>query len=236
LNRRRLAILGGSVGLTLVVLVGWLVIDRSGDDGPSGPPPKAAEEVVMAQGSDTEPDADWVTRTATDRLIPRRAMLAYAYTEIASRTAHPKCHLRWNTVAAIGSVESAHGTLGGAGLTESGVPNKAIIGPALDGTNGTRAIKATEESAEFTGDDEWDHAVGPFQFLTSSWQIYGEDADGDGIDDPFDIDDAAMAAANHLCDDDRDLSGDGWVPAVYAYNNSLAYVKKVRSIATSFAG
>jgi len=234
MSRSRLLLLAGAVTVTVAVLVGWLVVDR-GTDPVSRPPAKVAEPVKVSAESPLLPDADWVTDTASEHLIPRRAMQAYAETELALGSSHPKCHLRWNTVAAIGSVESAHGTLGGAGLTEAGVPNKPIIGPPLNGENGTRAIKATPESTRFHGDETWDHAVGPFQFLTSSWERYGEDADDDGEADPFDIDDAARAAANHLCDAKRDLAGDGWVPAVHAYNNSMAYVNKVRSIANSYA-
>lgn len=232
----RLLVLGAAVLATVGILVAWLVVGRGGEDDPiSGPAAQQAEEVPLAEGSTTEPDADWVTETAADRQIPVRAMQAYARTEISQREAAPECNLRWNTLAGVGSVESAHGTLGGAGLDAAGVPSKRIIGPPLNGENGTRAIEATKESTALHGDEEWDRAVGPFQFLTSSWEQYGADADGDGRADPHDIDDAALGAANHLCDRERDLAGEGWVPAVFAYNNSMAYVKKVRGIADSYA-
>ncbi|WP_269306720.1 lytic transglycosylase domain-containing protein [Aeromicrobium sp. HA] len=232
----RLLVLGAAVLATVGIVIAWLVVGRGGDDDPiSGPAAQQAEEVPLAEGSTTEPDADWVTETAADRQIPVRAMQAYARTEISQREAAPECNLRWNTLAGVGSVESAHGTLGGAGLDAAGVPSKRIIGPPLNGENGTRAIEATKESTALHGDEEWDRAVGPFQFLTSSWEQYGADADGDGRADPHDIDDAALGAANHLCDRERDLAGEGWVPAVFAYNNSMAYVKKVRGIADSYA-
>lgn len=232
----RILLLGAAVLATVGILVAWLVVGRGGEDDPiSGPAAQQAEEVPLAEGSTTEPDADWVTETAVDRQIPVRAMQAYARTEISQREAAPECNLRWNTLAGVGSVESAHGTLGGAGLDAAGVPSKRIIGPPLNGENGTRAIEATKESTALHGDEEWDRAVGPFQFLTSSWEQYGADADGDGRADPHDIDDAALGAANHLCDRERDLAGEGWVPAVFAYNNSMAYVKKVRGIADSYA-
>ncbi|GAA2074794.1 lytic murein transglycosylase [Aeromicrobium tamlense] len=232
----RILLLGAAVLATVGILVAWLVVGRGGEDDPiSGPAAQQAEEVPLAEGSTTEPDADWVTETAADRQIPVRAMQAYARTEISQREAAPECNLRWNTLAGVGSVESAHGTLGGAGLDAAGVPSKRIIGPPLNGENGTRAIEATKESTALHGDEEWDRAVGPFQFLTSSWEQYGADADGDGRADPHDIDDAALGAANHLCDRERDLAGEGWVPAVFAYNNSMAYVKKVRGIADSYA-
>lgn len=228
-------ILVAAVIVTAVVAVAWLVVDPGEDSGPSGPAPASAERVPAAQGSTTEPDADWVAETAERHRIPLRAMQAYATTELSESTNQPACQLRWNTLAAIGSVESAHGTLGGAGLDGAGVPDVPIIGPALDGTNGTRAIESTPESAQFHGDEQWDHAVGPFQFLTSSWERYGGDADQDGEANPHDIDDAALGAARHLCVPGHDLKGEGWVPAVYGYNNSMAYVAKVREIADSFA-
>lgn len=234
MHRGRLA-LGAAVLATVAIVVAWFVVDRTDDDPVSGPPAQQAEKVPLAAGSTTEPDEDWVTRTAADRQIPVRAMQAYARTEISQREAQPTCSLRWNTLAGVGSVESAHGTLGGAGLDAAGVPSKRIVGPPLNGENGTRAIEATKASTALHGDEEWDRAVGPFQFLTSSWEQYGADADGDGEADPHDIDDAALGAANHLCDLERDLSGDGWVKAVYAYNNSMAYVEKVRGIADSYA-
>jgi len=235
LRRRAYVMPAVAVAVTAVLLGAWLLVDTGTESPLSGPAPAVAEAVPTAAGSATEPDADWVADTAKKNQIPLRAMQAYATTELSEREAQPACHLRWNTLAAIGSVESAHGTLGGAGLSATGVPDQPIVGPALDGTNGTRAIKATAASVEFHGDDEWDHAVGPFQFLTFSWERYGGDADGDGEANPDDIDDAALGAARHLCVPGHDLADDGWVAAVYGYNNSMAYVAKVRDIATSFA-
>jgi membrane-bound lytic murein transglycosylase B len=229
-------VLVASVTLSAGLLLAWLLVDRGDEDaGPSGPAPTSAEAVPAAEGSTTEPDPDWVADTAAKHQIPVRALQAYATTELTERERQPGCHLRWNTLAGIGSVESAHGTLGGAGLDADGVPDPPIVGPALDGTNGTRAIEATPESTQLHGDDEWDHAVGPFQFLTSSWEGYGADADDDGTADPRDIDDAALGASRHLCVPGHDLAGDGWVPAVFGYNNSMAYVARVRDIASSYA-
>ena len=232
-----------SVTATAVAAVGWLVLRSGSDDAdrraaPDGPAPTAAERVQTLPSG--EPDPDWVADMAQTHSIPLRAMTAYAATELAADEQLPTCGLRWNTIAGVGSVESAHGTLGGAGLDADGVPDEPIIGPALDGTNGTRAIESTPESVELHGDEEWDHAVGPFQFLTSSWERYGADGDGDGENDPEDIDDAARGAANHLCltadGEERDISGEGWGPGVFSYNNSTQYVDKVREIASSYAG
>lgn len=230
--------------MTAGVALAWVAVRVAGggdDDAaaPSGPAPSEAEQVQTVDGSPDQPDPDWVTDTAAAHRIPVRAMQAYAAAELAAARDLGACNLRWNTIAGIGSVESAHGTLGGAALQADGIPDEPIIGPALDGTNGTRAIESTPESQQYHGDETWDHAVGPFQFLTSSWDRYGADGDGDGEADPTDIDDAALGAANHLCltveGAERDVEDDGWVPAVFSYNNSMQYVDKVRQIASSYA-
>jgi membrane-bound lytic murein transglycosylase B len=49
-------------------------------------------------------------------------------------------------------------------------------------------------------------------------------------------DDAALAAAQYLCADNRNLaSGDDWLKAVLSYNNSLDYAKAVYGFAQGFA-
>ena len=37
------------------------------------------------------------------------------------------------------------------------------------------------------------------QFIPSTWRTWQTDGDGDGVADPNDIDDAALAAAGYLC-------------------------------------
>jgi cell wall-associated NlpC family hydrolase len=67
-------------------------------------------------------------------------------------------------------------------------------------------------------------AGGPMQFLASTWQTYGLDADGDGTADRWDPIDAIFSAANYL----RASGAPSNIPAaVYAYNHSEAYVAQV---------
>jgi membrane-bound lytic murein transglycosylase B len=107
----------------------------------------------------------------------------------------------------------------------------------LDGTQGNAAIAATKATTEATGDPEWDHAVGPMQFIGSTWAKWGTDASGDGIADPNNIDDAALTTARYLCAAGRDMSdGDGWTSAIHAYNHSDDYVNAVRASANELAG
>jgi membrane-bound lytic murein transglycosylase B len=78
--------------------------------------------------------------------------------------------------------------------------------------------------------------VGPFQFIPSTWALWRADGNNDGISDPQNIDDAALAAAHYLCADNRNLaSGDGWLRAILSYNSSLDYAQKVYGFAQGYA-
>ena len=41
-------------------------------------------------------------------------------------------------------------------------------------------------------------AIGHMQFMPETWDTYGVDADGDGVADPYDVEDAIHSAANYL--------------------------------------
>ncbi|HJV99612.1 MAG TPA: lytic transglycosylase domain-containing protein [Arthrobacter sp.] len=179
-------------------------------------------------------DGQWLAATAAETGIPARALQAYATGAAAANHKDPACGIGWNTVAAIGFVESAHGTYGGGSLPPAGQAAGPIVGPRLDG-GGFAAIADTDAGA-LDGDPHWDRAVGPMQFIPSTWQFAGRDGDGDGNADPFNIDDAAVSAAVYLCGGGRDLVTDrGWADAVHAYNQSDAYVAQVRETATAYA-
>jgi len=105
----------------------------------------------------------------------------------------------------------------------------------LDGAGDVAAIVDTDGGA-LDGDPLWDRAVGPLQFLPSTWDTYGADGDGDGVAEPQDLDDAAVAAGRYLCAAGGDLStGAGWWRAVLAYNASTEYAENVLSAADGYA-
>ena len=142
----------------------------------------------------------------------------------------------WTTLAAIGEVESAHGTIAGNRLLEDGRTSRPIVGPALDGEGGVAAIRPDPGGIRLHGDDSWEHAIGPMQFRPGSWRTFGADADADGIADPSDIDDAAWGAARHLCSGGLDLrDGDDWTRSVLRYNGSDAYAREVFDTAEGYA-
>jgi membrane-bound lytic murein transglycosylase B len=167
-------------------------------------------------------------------LIPvaPRTLAAYA---LGEQSAPASCGLSWVTLAAIGSVESAHGSFGGAVVGADGTSTPAIVGPALDGRPGVQAIPDTD-NGRYDGDTRWDHAVGPMQFLPSTWRASGVDADGDGTARPNDIDDAAATAAAYLCASTSTMrTGAGWWAAVTTYNRSGEYARTVLERSNDYA-
>ncbi|MGR6967823.1 lytic murein transglycosylase [Geodermatophilus sp. URMC 61] len=164
--------------------------------------------------------------------IPSVAKAAY---DSAVATAPAECGIEWSLVAAIGRVESNHGRFAGAVLRTDGRSAPRIIGIPLDGT-GTALIRDTD-GGRLDGDTVFDRAVGPMQFIPSTWARYASDGDGDGSSDPFDIQDAARATARYLCAASGDLTTvNGQRRAVLAYNHSDSYVATVLTLAARYAG
>lgn len=179
-------------------------------------------------------DPAWVARIAKAGDIPERALAAYAGAALAVTETHPGCGIGWNTLAAIGFVESEHGSMNDATLNPDGTVAPTIIGIPLDG-NGTNAVPDTDQG-RIDGDTVWDRAVGPMQFIPSTWAETGQDGNRDGKTDINQIDDAALAAAMHLCDVGGDLTDSAnWIAAIGAYNPSVEYNNRVAEAANRYA-
>ncbi|MCT2584282.1 lytic transglycosylase domain-containing protein [Actinophytocola gossypii] len=192
------------------------------------PAPTAADPAA-------DPYAAWASEVGARTGIPPRALTAYAAAEVRLTAERPGCGLSWVTLAGIARVESDHGRHGGRVLDADGRPDRPIVGVALDGSPGVAAIADTDGGA-LDGDPVWDRAVGPLQFLPSTWDTYGVDGDRDGVAEPQDLDDAALAAGRYLCAAGGDLStGDGWWRAVLAYNPSAEYARDVLDGANAYA-
>ncbi len=166
--------------------------------------------------------------------IPARALAAYQNAEQLLARADAGCRVDWALVAAIGRVESNHGSFGGNTLGADGVSRPGIIGIALDGSRGTARITDTDGGA-LDRDARFDRAVGPMQFIPGTWRAISQDGDGDGRRDPQDIDDSATATGAYLCAGPGDLTrqADAY-RAVFRYNHSDDYARTVMAIADAY--
>lgn len=202
---------------------------------PADPPPAATE--AIRPGVSGLVDAAWVERVALATGIPLRTLAAYAGAALNKAAAMPECGLSWNTLAGIGAVESDHGRYGGATIADDGTVSPAIIGIALDGGD-TDEITDTDGGA-IDGDAVFDRAVGPLQFIPEAWNNWYVDGSGDGVTDPHNIDDAAVAASNYLCRAVRDVgpmsTEDGWKAGIASYNSATSYSEAVAAAGVAAA-
>ncbi|MFE2281064.1 lytic murein transglycosylase [Streptomyces sp. NPDC059454] len=157
--------------------------------------------------------------------IPATVLRAYRAAETSVGRTDPGCRLPWELLAAIGKVES--GQARGGAVDRNGTTRGRITGPPLDG-RGFALIRDTDGGAH-DGDTVYDRAVGPMQFLPSTWARWGTDGNGDGRADPNNVFDAALAAGHYLCAGDRDLGRAADLDrAVLSYNHSRPYLRLVR--------
>lgn len=158
--------------------------------------------------------------------IPATVLAAYKQAERTIAESDPECRLPWQLLAAIGKVES--GQARGGRVDANGTTLTPILGPVLNGV-GFANISDTDNGA-FDGDTVHDRAVGPMQFIPSTWQAWGQDANGDGRKDPNNIYDAALAAGRYLCHGGRDLTvQEDLDKAILGYNHSREYLRTVLS-------
>ena len=178
--------------------------------------------------------AGWAQQIGTRVGIPVVAVEAYGYAELVSGRNTPGCHLSWTTLAALGEVESGHGSTGGSVLGADGLVRPPIYGLPLDGKGGRRLVRDSDQGT-IDGDTTYDRAVGPMQFIPSTWRENAIDADNSGAPDPNDIDDATLTAASYLCKGGRDLAKpDVWWAAILSYNEVRPYAQRVFEAADDY--
>jgi membrane-bound lytic murein transglycosylase B len=232
--RRHLWILigAGSAVLAVVLLAFFALAPLAGGfdaeeplPAPSWASPAAAPVAVAVPngpGVAGRVDPVWLAETAESTGIPERALAAYAGVALWKAEQMPACGLGWNTLAAIGYAESRHGTHDGSAVGTDGTVVPPIFGIALEG--GATAHIPDSDQGAVDGDAQFDRAVGPMQLIPQTWRNWHADANGDGVEDPQNLDDATMASANYLCRASGDMATEaGWTAGITAYNSDPAY-------------
>jgi lysophospholipase L1-like esterase len=191
--------------------------------------------------------------------IPEHAARAYAKAAELIGGIEPGCAADVAYLAGFGAMESGHGTVAVSRATgESDGPSPRgpvtwdpltgesqprILGPLLDGSGvgGNVTPRANTLSAAdrrfYAQDEPHLRAVGPTQFMPGTWESVRAVADGngDGVADPFNYYDGALATAVKACRD-----GDGLATeadqrrAALVYNSSRAYADGVLAKAAEY--
>ncbi|MEV0449796.1 bifunctional lytic transglycosylase/C40 family peptidase [Streptomyces sp. NPDC050600] len=163
--------------------------------------------------------------------IPQRMLAAYANAAARLPSEAPACRgLTWAVLAGIARIESNHAT--DHTVSPRGDITPHILGPVLDGSGagGNTSAFPDTDHGRWDGTATAERAVGPFQFLPSTWTSTGRDANDDHVADPHNADDAALGAAVYLCGQGRNLTDRTQLKAaIFQYNHSDAYVTDVLS-------
>jgi transglycosylase-like protein with SLT domain len=197
----------------------------------------AAIRAAGGAGATATPAAR-VVPAGGNRAIPALSLRAYREAAAWATGFDPACRLSWAVLAGIGRIESNHGLHGGAAtrFSAGGTVSPRITGPPLDG-RGVASIPDSD-GGRWDGDRTWDRAVGPMQFIPTTWRSLGRDGSGDRVADPNNLFDAAVSAAAYLC---LSVDGDLRDPArlgraIHNYNHSWPYVEAVLGWARLYQG
>lgn len=165
--------------------------------------------------------------------IPAPVRAAYVQAESSLASSQPGCRLPWWLLAGVGYVESGHAA--GGNVDAAGRTVGAIYGPVLNGTTPGTAVVLDSDRGTIDGDTTYDRAVGPMQFLPSTWRSFGTDANGDGQADPHNVADAALSAGVYLCSGGGDLQDPAAMrTAILRYNPSQEYVVNVLAVGQAY--
>ncbi|CAN5179614.1 hypothetical protein BH11ACT2_BH11ACT2_21410 [soil metagenome] len=243
LSRRTAVLAGAIVVVILAAVIAVALAPRpepfaAPTPGPTYAPPATPPAIEAKPASSSITDlvtTDWLIATATRTGIPVRALAAYAGAAVEKAKRMPTCGISWNTLAAIGWVESKHGSFHGSTIAPDGEVSPPIYGIALDGSSSAHIPDS--DKGKFDGDKKDDRAIGPMQMIPQTWRNWRTDASADGKRDPQNIDDEVMAAANYLCRASPDMVGVvGWKRGIASYNSAPSYLIRVARAAIDYAG
>jgi hypothetical protein len=199
----------------------------SADPAGAGPPGTSVPRSVSADPVGAGPLRVAVRQNLPEGPLGIPGVMLDAYQRAARTLAatQPGCDLSWSVLAGIGRIESGHASDGR--VDAAGNTLGPILGARLDGSAGMAAIPDTDHGL-LDGDPVWDRAVGPMQFIPSSWRRWG-------VGSPNNIYDSTLAAGRYLCAGGTDLSDPAQLQmAVYRYNHSATYVDVVLRWAAAY--
>ncbi|MBP1160009.1 hypothetical protein ABIC28_002515 [Rhodococcus sp. PvR044] len=166
--------------------------------------------------------------------IPGVNFAAYQSAEKLLAKDLPGCGISWMQIAGIGMVESHHANGGKA--HDNGDVFEPVIGLPLNGSLPGQAVIMDTDGGALDGDTVYDRAVGPTQFIPTTWAQFGADGNGDGKIDPQNLFDSAAATGKYLCDRGTNMRDIGSATmAIHRYNNSMAYVANVTAWALAYS-
>lgn len=195
-------------------------------------------------------------RTRTGELRDREQDLQDAIAAISSRKSRTETRLRELRAAERARIleQKAATAVGGTQLGyELGIARDDIVSEAVEPISKHEYRKLYREAARQYGfGEDWyilaavgkvesDHganmgpstagAMGPMQFLPSTWETAGVDGDGDGVANIMDPRDAIPAAAGYL---KAGGAPQDWYAALFSYNHADWYVIKVLGVAEGY--
>lgn len=98
------------------------------------------------------------------------------------------------------------------------------------------ALIEDSDDGELDGDTTFDRAVGPMQFIPSTWRLFAQDGNLDEELDPQNIYDASLASARYLCASTPTMTTvDGELRAYFAYNHDEEYSRNVQETGLRYA-
>ncbi|MFJ9359402.1 C40 family peptidase [Streptomyces mirabilis] len=191
-------------------------------------PISGAISAVVALQSAAQDDGG-IAEGGTAADIPPRMLTAYKKAvQLVGRYVSQCRGMRWPILAGIAKVESNHAI--GRSIAGNGDIRPRIYGVLLNGSGagGNTTAFPDTDGGRWDGTASGERAVGPFQFLPSTWEGIGKDANGDKTADPHNADDAALGAAVYLCENGRDLTKRSQLQAaILQYNHSTEYLANV---------
>lgn len=230
-------ILAGLAVVVIGILVVVLLVPRgvpggdSSTDEPVSFPDAASPAPLDVTGAI---DPEWIADISDATGIPAVPLAAYVRAIAGAEVNFPGCTLSWNTLAAIGAIESDHGRHDGASSDDHGNVTPQIFGVPLTGGD-VENIPDTD-GGEFDQTSEFDRAIGPMQLIPSTWQSWAIDGNNDAVPDPHNIFDATLAAADYLCFHNPDwTTPEDWAAGIGWYNSATGYATNVATEAQRYA-